>query len=82
MLNAPMLSVFILNPFKRIVIIVIVILLNVTMMNVPMLSVFIPNVFKQKNGIKVIVPIVERYGSCHSGEIRMGSMARHQASLK
>ncbi len=25
---------------------------------------------------------VERYGSCHSGEIRMGSMSRHQASLK
>jgi hypothetical protein len=25
---------------------------------------------------------VERYSFCHSGEIRMGSMSRHQASLK
>jgi len=24
---------------------------------------------------------VERYGSCHSGEIRMDSMSRHQASF-
>jgi hypothetical protein len=51
-----MLSVFILNAFKN-VIIVIVVLLNVPLLNVLMISVFIPNAFRQ-NGIIVIIVLL------------------------